>query len=65
MKIRQTEEKITALLTSQPMTLTELSHAMGYKGITAKMRKSVEKLVAQGTLRRQATSDGAVKLTTK
>ena len=64
-KVTAYEENITALLTSQPMTLTELSHAMGYKGITAKMRKSVEKLLTQGTLRRQATSDGAVKLTTK
>ena len=64
-KVTAYEEKITALLTSQPMTLTELSHAMGYKGITAKMRKSVEKLLAQGTLKRQAASDGAVKLTTK
>ena len=29
------------------MSLTELAHAMGYKGITAKLRKKVNEMIEQ------------------
>jgi ATP-dependent DNA helicase RecG len=39
-----------AILEAQPLTLTQLSAAMGYKGITSKLRQSVNLLLEQGTI---------------
>ena len=57
------EQKILSLLTAAPMTLTDLARAMGYKGITARLRNNVESLLAQNIIEKRATPDGAVRLT--
>jgi ATP-dependent DNA helicase RecG len=44
------QKKIMAILEAQPLTLTQLSAAMGYKGITSKLRQSVNLLLEQGTI---------------
>ncbi len=44
------EERILGLISETPMSLTALSHAMGYKGITAKLRQTIERLLAGGEL---------------
>jgi ATP-dependent DNA helicase RecG len=42
------QKKILAILETQPLTLTRLSAAMGYKSITSKLRQSVNLLLEQG-----------------
>ena len=45
------QQKILELCTDgHGLTLTELSHAMGYKGITAKLRSTTENLITSGQL---------------
>ena len=46
-------KKMTELL-AVPMTLTELARAMGYKGITAKMKETLSELVNTGEAERVA-----------
>ena len=47
------QEKILELCTDEHgLTLTELSRAMGYKGITAKLRNTTENLINLGQLAR-------------
>lgn len=46
-------KKITDAL-AVPMTLTELSHAMGYKGITAKLKETLMETVNSGEVERFA-----------
>lgn len=58
------ESRIIAILEKEELNLTELSLAMGYKGITSKLRKSVEHLAAKGVLKRVITESGAVKYVT-
>ena len=41
------EEKILSIIELNPCTLTELAHKMGYKGISAKLKRTVEKMVSQ------------------
>ncbi len=36
------------------MTLTELAYAMGYKGITSKLTKTVDEMLSKGTLEKTA-----------
>lgn len=43
-------EQILSLIQKDPLTLTELAKSMGYKGISAKLRKTVQQLIAQGRL---------------
>ncbi|WP_289114166.1 hypothetical protein [uncultured Dubosiella sp.] len=43
-------EQILSLVQKDPLTLTELAKSMGYKGISAKLRKTVQQLIAQGRL---------------
>ena len=56
------EEKIFSALSEAPCTLTELSHNMGYKGITQKLRNTVDSLLEKGIIK-QIIDNGAVKLT--
>ena len=44
------EERILDLLSETPMSLTDLSRAMGYKGITVKLSQTIEKMLAKGEL---------------
>ena len=48
--VSEYEMRIIAILSESPCTLTELSHKMGYKGITAKLSKTVEMLLARRKL---------------
>ena len=41
------EQKLLNILAKNTMSLTELAHAMGYKGITAKLRKKVNEMIEQ------------------
>lgn len=41
---RSYQDKILSLLQDKPMTLTELSNAMGYKSITAKLSRTVKEM---------------------
>lgn len=56
------ENRIIGILEAEPLTLTELSISMGYKGITSKLRNTVEMMVLNGILKRVA-SNNIVKLT--
>ena len=56
-KQQQYETRIVELLSGQAMTLTELAAALGYKGITAKMRQSVHLLVREGKIRTTTSPD--------
>lgn len=44
------EAKILQLLEEQPDSLTQLAKRMGYKGITPKLSKTVNKMIAEGKL---------------
>ncbi len=55
------EEKIFSVLAEAPATLTELSHSMGYKGITQKLRSTVNGLIENGVIK-QIVDNGTVKL---
>lgn len=54
------EEKILSFLSERPMNMTELAKAMGYKGITQKLKRTVEKLVMGKVLSRQAGEDNTI-----
>ena len=56
------EDRILSCLNENPLTLTELSHKMGYKGITAKLRKTVTELQQSNRIS-QVIIDNTVKLT--
>ena len=51
-KAREYEAAILSALEGCDMTLTELARILGYKGISKKLRDSVEALVARGELER-------------
>lgn len=53
------EEQILTTLGSGELTLTELAHAMGYRGISKKLSSFVEILVQKGVLERVITSGGS------
>lgn len=54
--------KIMNILKASPMSLTELSSAMGYKGITAKLSKTVDLLINQNKLQLLIGKDKSKKL---
>ena len=56
------EARIVDALVAEPLSLTDLAHAMGYKGISKRLREAVERLVAQGRLQRIASADGRATL---
>lgn len=51
-RARRYEERVLQALSGGGMSLTELAHAMGYRGITQKLSRTVDALVATGRLRR-------------
>ena len=51
------ENKILAVLENKGLSLTEISEEMGYKGITQKLRSSVEALCRAGSIERAMISD--------
>lgn len=53
------EERVREALGDDERTLTELAHAMGYKGITRKLSQTVEALVSRGVIERRADGTGA------
>ena len=59
------EKKILSLLTEKPRSLTELALAMGYKGITAKLSRSVNTMLNHGTIYKIIDTDNAIKLSVK
>ena len=48
-------------LRNKPLNLTELAAAMGYKGITAKLTKTVKELASAEVIVRTADEDGGTK----
>ena len=54
-------EKILDILKDNPLTLTELSKAMGYKGITRKLRKAVDELIITKEITRIIGDDNSIK----
>lgn len=59
------ERRVMAAIEGSPLTLTQLAHAMGYKGITKKLKSEVEWLVSVGRLERRVSDGGAVVLARK
>lgn len=57
------EDRIYTLLSASPMTLTELARAMGYKGITRKLKTTVEQMVNERLLVKTVGRDNSVRLT--
>ena len=57
----QYEERIINILKKDTITITELALRMGYKGITAKLTRTVNTMVKNGVLKKTAV-DNAVKL---
>ena len=50
------EKRILQALSDEPLSLTMLAHAMGYKGISKKLSTTVERLLAQRRLERVAST---------
>ena len=61
-RMRAYEEQILQTLSREPLTLTALAHAMGYKGISKRLSSAVERLLVQGRLERIASTKGRVSL---
>lgn len=57
--------KITEILKVEPLSLTELSRAMGYKGITSKLSRTVNEMLESGELEKIAVEGYGVKLSIK
>lgn len=56
------EERVLQALSREPLSLTALAHAMGYKGISKKLSSTVERLLEQGRLERIASSNARTTL---
>lgn len=54
------EQKILDTLTEKPLTLTGLARQMGYKGITKKLRETVQAMVQRGKIQRAVNKKGQV-----
>ena len=59
------EKKILSLLSEKPRSLTELALAMGYKGITAKLSRTVNTMLEHSMICKIIDADNAVKLSVK
>ena len=59
------ETKIIDALKNAPLTLTELSYAMGYKGITKKLTNTVDAMLDRGILNKIAGDGNTNKLKVK
>ncbi len=49
--------QILSVLDSGPLSLTDISRAMGYKGITSKLKKAVEALCGSGSIEKKASEN--------
>ena len=58
-------KKIAECLSETPMSLSELAIAMGYKGITKKMRDAVDRMLAIGELEWIVSEDAKKQLRKK
>ncbi|MCR5609138.1 MAG: putative DNA binding domain-containing protein [Lachnospiraceae bacterium] len=59
------EKKILASLKNKPLNLTELASSMGYKGITAKLKRTVNEMIMKGTIERTIADNNTTKLKIK
>ena len=55
------EDKVRYVLQETPLTLTEIAHAMGYKGISAKLKKTVSSMVEERSLEKSLDDDNSVR----
>ena len=53
------ETRVLEALANRALSLTELAHAMGYKGISRKLSATVEGMLKRGLLERVAASEGS------
>ncbi|MBQ9057987.1 MAG: hypothetical protein IJ125_02255 [Atopobiaceae bacterium] len=60
---RSYEEAILGALGDDSFTLTELAHALGYKGISRKLSQAVERMLASGVLVRVVENSSRSKIT--
>jgi ATP-dependent DNA helicase RecG len=56
------QSRVLEALGDERLTLTELSARMGYKSISAKLSRTVEAMVTEGVLAREAVASGRVKI---
>lgn len=64
-KYAEYEKKLAECLQKEPMTLSELAEAMGYKGITKKMRDAVDRMLVSHELEWVVTADARKQLRVK
>ena len=55
------ESRIVGYVREKPTSLTELAYAMGYKGITAKLKRAVCDLVEENVLEKQLGEDNSIR----
>lgn len=56
------QAKIKDILNIKPLSLSELAVAMGYKGITAKLSRTVNEMLSSGTIKKVTVDGYGVKL---
>ncbi len=56
------QAKIKDILNIQPLSLSELAVAMGYKGITARLSRTVNEMLSSGTIKKVTVDGYGVKL---
>lgn len=56
------ESKIIGLLKKQPLSLTELAKALGYKGISQRLRNSIDNLISKNIIIKVLDKSGKPKL---
>ena len=59
------EKGIVDVLQDNPLTMTELSYALGYKGITKKLTTAVDDMIQRGIIERIAGEGSTNKLRVK
>ncbi|MDD7184402.1 MAG: putative DNA binding domain-containing protein [Oscillospiraceae bacterium] len=64
-KVFAYQSKIKDILSIQPLSLSELATAMGYKGITAKLSRTVNEMLLSGKLEKVTVTGYGVKLSAK
>lgn len=64
-KSTEYEERIVSLLTANALSLTELAKEMGYKGITSKLKRTVDGLLITGAIEKIPSNEYGVMLRKK
>ena len=54
------EQKIIEILSKKQLTLTDLSKELGYKGITEKLRKTIDSMLKQGIIKKVPSTEKTV-----